>query len=91
MADAQTQRGSRQNVRILVLSASLGRHSLNARLADLAAKCIGANDAIVTSRCMSEFEMPSYDQDVQENGGFPTGADRLRQALEYLFVSEYGN
>ena len=82
MAEAQTQRGSRQDVRILVLSASLRQDSLNARLADLTAKCVGANDGVVTATCMAEFEMPSYDQDVQESEGFPPGADGLRQALE---------
>ena len=82
MADDRARRGSRQDVRILVLSASLRRHSLNARLADLTGQCIGANDGTITLKCVAEFEMPSYDQDVQDRDGFPAGADALRQALE---------
>jgi NAD(P)H-dependent FMN reductase len=31
---------------------------------------------------MADFEMPPYDQDVQEQDGFPAGADRLRGVLE---------
>jgi chromate reductase, NAD(P)H dehydrogenase (quinone) len=82
VADAQSQRGARQDVRILILSASLRRPSLNARLADLTSHCIAANDGTVTLKCMADFEMPPYDQDVQEQDGFPAGADRLRGVLE---------
>lgn len=82
MADARTQRGPRQDVRILVLSASLQRQSLNTRLADLTGRCIQANDGTVTVKCMAEFEMPSYDQDVQHHDGFPAAAGALRQSLE---------
>jgi chromate reductase len=31
---------------------------------------------------MAEFEMPLYDQDLQDDEGFPAGAVALRQALE---------
>jgi chromate reductase, NAD(P)H dehydrogenase (quinone) len=82
MADARAQRGPRQDVRILVLSASLRRQSLNTRLADLTGRCMEANDGTVTVKCMADFAMPSFDQDVQDHDGFPAGAEALRQALE---------
>ncbi len=81
MADASAERGPRREVRILVLSASLRRQSLNTRLADLTGHCIEANEGTVTVKCMAEFEMPSYDQDVQDRDGFPAAAEALRQAL----------
>ncbi len=82
MSDDSVQRGQRQDVRLLVLSASLRRESLNTRLANLAGRCIEANDGTVTVKCMAEFEMPSYDQDVQDRDGFPQGAEALRRAVE---------
>jgi chromate reductase, NAD(P)H dehydrogenase (quinone) len=82
MPEAAAQPPRREVVRILVLSASLRKASLNARLAHLAALSIAADGAIVTAKCMAEFDMPSYDQDIQNDEGFPKGAAALRQALE---------
>lgn len=82
MSEDSVQRGQRQDVRLLVLSASLRRESLNTRLANLAGRCIEANDGTVTVKCMAEYEMPSYDQDVQDQEGFPQAAEALRGALE---------
>jgi chromate reductase, NAD(P)H dehydrogenase (quinone) len=81
MPDAAAQPIRREAVRVLVLSASLRQQSLNARLAQLTAQCITANGGIVTVNCMAGFEMPDYDQDVQDEEGFPAGADALRRAL----------
>ena len=82
MPDTTARSVRREPVRVLVLSASLRQKSLNARLAHLTALCIAANGGIVTLNCMAEFEMPSYDQEVQDDRGFPAGADALRQILE---------
>ena len=82
MADDHTEQARRFDVRVLVLSASLRRSSLNARLASLTGRCIEANGGSVVVRCMADFEMPHYDQDVQDQEGFPAGADALRLALE---------
>ena len=76
------QRPAREPVAVLVLSASLRRNSLNARLAELVGSCLGANGGVVTQNCMDEFEMPHYDQDVQDDQGFPAGARALREAIE---------
>jgi len=82
MADGHTQQVPRLDVRVLVLSASLRRNSLNAQLAGLTGQCIEANGGGVTVRCLAEFDMPSYDQDVQNEEGFPASADALRLELE---------
>jgi len=82
MTDGHTEQPRRFDVRVLVLSASLRRSSLNARLADLTGRCIEANGGSVAVKCMDDFEMPYYDQDVQDQEGFPAGADALRAALE---------
>ncbi|KWX01860.1 NADPH-dependent FMN reductase [Carbonactinospora thermoautotrophica] len=72
----------RQLVRFLVFSASLRRDSLNSRLAELAARTIEANGGKVDRATMREFDVPSYDQDAQEQAGFPLGAQEFRRRLE---------
>lgn len=72
----------REPVRLLVFAASLRRDSLNAQLADLAAACIEANGGHVDVASMRDFDAPSYDQDVQREGGFPPGAEEFRRRLE---------
>jgi chromate reductase len=72
---------SREHVRFLVFSASLRGGSLNTRLAELAAVTIEANGGDVDRASMREFDVPSYDGDLQDNGGFPAGAEELRRRL----------
>ena len=72
----------REPVRYLVLSASLREESLNSRLARLAAETIVANGGQVDLASMREFDCPSYDADVQEDLGFPPGAEDMRARLE---------
>jgi NAD(P)H-dependent FMN reductase len=67
---------NRKPVRFLVLSASLRADSLNGRLA---AETIEANGGEVDFRPMPDFEAPSYNADVQDETGFPPGADRFRE------------
>jgi chromate reductase, NAD(P)H dehydrogenase (quinone) len=71
----------REPVRFLVFSASLRRDSLNTKLAELAAACIEASGGDVDLASMRDFDAPSYDQDVQDNAGFPPGADEFRRRL----------
>ena len=71
----------RERVRYLVFCASLRSDSLNGRLATLAARTIEANGGIVDSTAMPAFETPSYDQDVQQSEGFPSGAERMRECI----------
>jgi chromate reductase, NAD(P)H dehydrogenase (quinone) len=74
--------GPREPVRFLVFSASLRRGSLNTRLAELAAVTIEADGGDVDRAAMHEFDVPSYNADVQEADGFPAGAEELRRRLE---------
>jgi len=73
---------SREPVRYLVFSASLRAGSLNTQLARLAAVTIEANGGEVDLASMREFDAPSYDADVQEDQGFPPGAELLHRRLE---------
>ena len=72
----------RERVRYLVFCASLRFDSLNGRLATLAARTIEANGGIVDSTAMPAFETPSYNQDVQQSEGFPSGAERMRECIQ---------
>jgi NAD(P)H-dependent FMN reductase len=73
---------SREPVRYLVFSASLRAGSLNTRLARLAAETIDANGGDVDYASMRDFEASSYDADVQNEVGFPPGAELFRDRLE---------
>ena len=72
----------REPVRHLVLSGSLRDESLNSRLARLAAETIVANGGQADVASMREFDCPSYDADVQDDLGFPPGAEDMRARLE---------
>jgi chromate reductase len=72
----------REPVRFLVFSASLRADSLNGRLARLAATTIEANGGAVDVTSMPDFDTPSYNADVQNEDGFPPGADRFRECLQ---------
>jgi chromate reductase len=79
---AATDGTPREPVRYLVFSASLREQSLNTRLARLAAATIEANGGEVDLASMRDFDSPSYDQDLQIEEGFPTGAETFRSRLE---------
>src|SRR4051812_6802633 len=51
--------------------------SLNAELARLAAVTIEANQGEVDLRSMGDFDTPSYNADVQNEEGFPPGAEEF--------------
>ena len=72
----------REPIRFLVFSASLRRDSLNTKLADLAATAVEASGGDVTVARMRDFDCPSYDLDVQNEEGFPPGAEEFRRQLE---------
>jgi chromate reductase, NAD(P)H dehydrogenase (quinone) len=81
--DMQTEQqdGGRRPVRVLVFAASLRAHSLNDRLAALAADVVAAKGGVVDRATMAEFDGPSYDQDVEAADGIPEGPRRLRDRL----------
>ena len=60
----------REPLRFLVFSASLRNDSLNTRLVALAASVIEKNGSKVSLATMSEFDCPSYNQDVEMKGAF---------------------
>ncbi len=72
----------RHAIRLLVFGASLRRQSLNDRLASLAASVIEEKGGTVDRAHMSDFDCPSYDQDVEADEGLPAGARQLRDRLQ---------
>jgi chromate reductase len=78
-----TENGPRREpVRFLVFSASLRAEALNTRLAQLAVTALEAQGGDVDYASMRDFDVPSYDHDIQDRDGFPSGAEELRRRLE---------
>ena len=71
----------RHPLRVLVFSASVRAESLNTKLARLAVKHAEALGATVDYATMHDFEVPSYDGDVESGAGIPAGAEALRSRL----------
>jgi chromate reductase, NAD(P)H dehydrogenase (quinone) len=69
-------------LRVLVLSASLRRESLNARLATLAAQVAERGGAQVERVGMDAFPVPFYDQDLEAAEGIPEGAQDFCRRLK---------
>ena len=72
----------RESIRFLVFSASLRNDSLNEHLIKAAIPVIEKNEGIVDYAHMSEFNCPSFNQDVESKGAFPDGAKELHQRLQ---------
>jgi NAD(P)H-dependent FMN reductase len=68
-------------IRILALSGSSRRGSLNQKLLDQAADGARAAGAEVTSIRLSDFELPIYDADWEAEYGLPKGAQALKALL----------
>ena len=68
-------------IRILALSGSSRRDSLNQKLLDQAALGARAAGAEVTSIRLSDFELPIYDGDSEAEHGLPKGAQTLNGLL----------
>ena len=73
--------GLQEPVRILVFSASLRKESFNTRLAKLAAAMIEKNGGIVDYANMSDFDCPSFNQDLEADGQQPEGAVNLKNKI----------
>jgi chromate reductase, NAD(P)H dehydrogenase (quinone) len=80
----ETQMASNEkcSINLLVFGASLSSTSLNVRLAELAAATVESRGGGVERATMSDFDCPSYDFDVEKEGGLPLGATRLRDRLK---------
>ena len=70
----------RRPVSFLVLSAALRGDSLNKRLGRLAGQVIERQGGSVDHASMHDFDVPSYDGDVELSQGLPPGAQQLRRA-----------
>jgi chromate reductase, NAD(P)H dehydrogenase (quinone) len=79
MSDSNPQH--QKPLQILVFSASLRNGSLNTRLANLAAQAITKNGGKVDFANMSEFDCPSFNQDLEADGKHPAGAEELRKRI----------
>ena len=69
------------SLKVLVFAGSLRAGSLNKTLASLAAKAATAGGATVDLATMHDFDVPSYDGDVETASGIPAGAKALEQRL----------
>jgi NAD(P)H-dependent FMN reductase len=77
-----TPAGPRGELRVLVFAASLRKESLNARLAELAARAAEEAGAIVDRATLRDFEAPSYDGDAEAVGRVPDGIHEFRRRLQ---------
>src|SRR5439155_8579373 len=68
-------------LRVLVFSGSRRTESLNTRLARLAARHMEKCGATVDFATMRDFDVPSYDADVDAHDGVPAGAQELNRRL----------
>lgn len=65
----------------LIFSASLRENSINTRLAKLAAQVIGKNGGTVDFASMSEFDCPSFNQDLEVDKYHPEGAQEFKKRI----------
>ena len=70
--------GKQEPIRFLVFSVSMRHDSLNTRLAKLAAEAIEKNGGTVDFANMSEFDCPSFNQDLETASSQPKGAAEFR-------------
>ncbi len=69
------------NPKILVLPGSTRAGSHNVRLAARAAKELTLLDADVTRISLADYELPSYEAEVEAKGGAPLNAIKLKQMI----------
>lgn len=81
MQTEHNQSNKREPLSILVFSASFRKDSHNTRLAKLASLIIEKNGATVDFANMSEFDCPSFNQDLESNNVHPAGAEELRKRI----------
>jgi len=68
------------SIKILALSGSSRRDSLNRKLLEIAAQGARESGAEITTLQLGELALPLYDQDLEADSGLPAGARQL-QAL----------
>ena len=77
----QQKINQQEPTRILVFSASLRKDSLNTHLAKLAAGIIEKKGGNVDYADVSEFDCPSFNQDLETDNFHPVGAEELRKRI----------
>jgi NAD(P)H-dependent FMN reductase len=68
-------------LKVLIFAASLRADSLNRKLAALAARVAEQHGATVDLASMRDFDVPTYDGDVETASGIPAGAKELHRRL----------
>jgi len=68
-------------LRVLVFAASLRKGSVNVALANLAARHAASRGAVVDLASMREFDVPSFDADMEAHADVPMGARELQRRL----------
>jgi NAD(P)H-dependent FMN reductase len=68
-------------LRFLVFSVAMRTDSLNTRLAKLAARTIERHDGKVDFAKMEDFDVPSFNQDLEIDNQHPKGAEEFRNRL----------
>lgn len=79
--NTQDQNRQHQPMNFLVFAASLRKDSLNSKLAELAVEIIQKQGNKADLASMSEFDCPSYNQDMEKQEGLPAGAEEFRKRL----------
>jgi chromate reductase, NAD(P)H dehydrogenase (quinone) len=69
------------SIKVLVFAASLRADSLNHKLAALAGRVAAEHGATVDLASMRDFDVPSYDGDLEVAQGIPAGAQELHRRL----------
>ena len=77
----QQSNNEQGTIHFLVFSATLRKDSLNTRLAKLAALVVEKNGGKVDFANMSEFDCPSFNQDLEINNSYPKGAEEFRRRI----------
>ena len=77
----QQSNNEQGTIHFLVFSATLRKDSLNTRLAKLAALVVEKNGGRVDFANMSEFDCPSFNQDLEINNSYPKGAEEFRRRI----------
>lgn len=68
--------------KVLAFAGSLRKQSHNKKLLDLTVDELRAAGADVTVIDLNDFELPFYNQDIQDQSGFPEASEKLKALVE---------
>jgi chromate reductase, NAD(P)H dehydrogenase (quinone) len=75
------QVNKKESIRLLIFSASMRKDSLNSKLVKLATEVIEKHGGKADIASMSEFDVPSFNQDLEVDDFHPDGAVEFRRRL----------